>query len=163
MSEGSGSTPPISSKANPQSKFPHDFLLNPCWNPVSSQEPFGKIKQPTLNIPSGSQVHVGDEKCVDGGTKKDHWKMLLRVVCQREIWDLPFIKVILMMEYKLFHNLICLFHGLDMAPKGKTVLSQETIKDCDELYASLPLVHQEKVTGHHYPYPSKPRTAHSSS
>ncbi|MBW0480576.1 hypothetical protein O181_020291 [Austropuccinia psidii MF-1] len=80
-----------------------------------SQEPFGKIKQQTLNIPSGSQVHVGDEK------------------------------------------------QLDMAPKGKSVQSQEPIKDCDELYASLPLVHKEKVTGCHHPYASKPRTTHASS
>ncbi|MBW0529909.1 hypothetical protein O181_069624 [Austropuccinia psidii MF-1] len=33
----------------------------------------------------------------------------------------------------------------------------------DELYASSPLVHKEKVTGRHHPYASKPRTAHSSS
>ncbi|MBW0472664.1 hypothetical protein O181_012379 [Austropuccinia psidii MF-1] len=33
----------------------------------------------------------------------------------------------------------------------------------DELYASLPLVHKEKVTGCHNPYASKPRTAHASS
>ncbi|MBW0535403.1 hypothetical protein O181_075118 [Austropuccinia psidii MF-1] len=33
----------------------------------------------------------------------------------------------------------------------------------DELYASLPLVHKEKVTGPHHPYASKPRTAHASS
>ncbi|MBW0556633.1 hypothetical protein O181_096348 [Austropuccinia psidii MF-1] len=33
----------------------------------------------------------------------------------------------------------------------------------DELYASLPLVHKENVTGCHHPYASKPRTAHASS
>ncbi|MBW0495447.1 hypothetical protein O181_035162 [Austropuccinia psidii MF-1] len=33
----------------------------------------------------------------------------------------------------------------------------------DELYASLPLAHKEKVTGCHHPYASKPRTAHASS
>ncbi|MBW0520695.1 hypothetical protein O181_060410 [Austropuccinia psidii MF-1] len=59
LSEGPGSTPEISSKANPQSKFPQDFLLNPGRNPVASQEPFGKSKQPTLKIPTGSQLHVG--------------------------------------------------------------------------------------------------------
>ncbi|MBW0519081.1 hypothetical protein O181_058796 [Austropuccinia psidii MF-1] len=32
----------------------------------------------------------------------------------------------------------------------------------DELYASSPLVHKEKVTGHHHPYASKPRTGHAS-
>ncbi|MBW0474011.1 hypothetical protein O181_013726 [Austropuccinia psidii MF-1] len=119
FSEGPGSTPEISSKANPQLKFPREFLLNPGWNPVVSQEPFGQSKQPTLNIPSGSQAHVGNEKRVDGGNKKYHWKMLLRV-----IWN----------------------------PKAS-----------DEIYASLPLVHKERVTGCHQPYASKPRTAHASS
>ncbi|MBW0489868.1 hypothetical protein O181_029583 [Austropuccinia psidii MF-1] len=33
----------------------------------------------------------------------------------------------------------------------------------DELYASSPLVHKEKVTGRHHPYASKPRTVHASS
>ncbi|MBW0463821.1 hypothetical protein O181_003536 [Austropuccinia psidii MF-1] len=65
VSEGPGSTPEISSKANPQ-----DFLLNPGGNPMASQEPFGQSKQPTLNIPSGSQVHVGHQKPVDGGQQK---------------------------------------------------------------------------------------------
>ncbi|MBW0478876.1 hypothetical protein O181_018591 [Austropuccinia psidii MF-1] len=70
VSEGPERTPQISSKANPQSKFPHEFLLNPGQNPVASQDPFGKSKHPTLNIPSGSQVHVGGEKKVDGGKQK---------------------------------------------------------------------------------------------
>ncbi|MBW0514464.1 hypothetical protein O181_054179 [Austropuccinia psidii MF-1] len=114
--EGPGSAPEISLKANPRSKFPCEFLLNPGQNPVTSQEPFGQSKQPTLNIPSGSQVHVGHENLVD-----------------------------------------------DMAPKGKSSQSQEPIEDSDELYASLPLIHKEKLTGHHHPYDSKPRTAHASS
>ncbi|MBW0499390.1 hypothetical protein O181_039105 [Austropuccinia psidii MF-1] len=67
VSEGPGSTPEISSKPNPQSKFSCYFLLNPGQNPVGSQEPFERSKQPTLNIPSGSQVHVGNEKQVNGG------------------------------------------------------------------------------------------------
>ncbi|MBW0518662.1 hypothetical protein O181_058377 [Austropuccinia psidii MF-1] len=33
----------------------------------------------------------------------------------------------------------------------------------DGLYASLPLVHKENVTGCHHPYASKPRPAHASS
>ncbi|MBW0571027.1 hypothetical protein O181_110742 [Austropuccinia psidii MF-1] len=33
----------------------------------------------------------------------------------------------------------------------------------DELYASSPLVHKEKVTGHYHPYAPKPRIAHASS
>ncbi|MBW0520711.1 hypothetical protein O181_060426 [Austropuccinia psidii MF-1] len=32
----------------------------------------------------------------------------------------------------------------------------------DELYASSPVVHKEKVTGRHHPYASKPRTGHAS-
>ncbi|MBW0510529.1 hypothetical protein O181_050244, partial [Austropuccinia psidii MF-1] len=68
--EGPESTPEISSKANTQSKYPQDFLLNTGWNPFASQEPFGQSKQPTLNIPPGSQVHVGHEKLVDGGQQK---------------------------------------------------------------------------------------------
>ncbi|MBW0483377.1 hypothetical protein O181_023092 [Austropuccinia psidii MF-1] len=67
VSEGPESTPQISSKANPQSKFLCEFLLNPGWNPVASQDLFGQSKQPTLNIPSGLQVHVGNEEQVDGG------------------------------------------------------------------------------------------------
>ncbi|MBW0593250.1 hypothetical protein O181_132965 [Austropuccinia psidii MF-1] len=70
VSEGPESTLQISSKANPQSKFPREFLLNPGRNPVASQDPFGRSKQPTLNIQSGSQVHVGNEKWVDGGQQK---------------------------------------------------------------------------------------------
>ncbi|MBW0501927.1 hypothetical protein O181_041642 [Austropuccinia psidii MF-1] len=116
MSQGPGSTPEISSKANPQSKFPFDFLLNPFHNQVGSEKPFGKSKQPTLKIPSASHVHVGHEEQVD-----------------------------------------------DMAPKGKTVLSQEPIGDCDELHASSPLIHKEKVTRHHHPYASKARTVYASS
>ncbi|MBW0525837.1 hypothetical protein O181_065552 [Austropuccinia psidii MF-1] len=116
VSEGPEGKPQISSKPYPQSKFPREFLLNPGWNPVASQDPFGRSKQPTLNIQSGSQVHVGNKKRVD-----------------------------------------------DMAPKGKSVQSQEPIEDRDELYASSPLVHKEKVTGHHHPYASKSRTGHASS
>ncbi|MBW0573377.1 hypothetical protein O181_113092 [Austropuccinia psidii MF-1] len=65
VSEGPEGTPKISSNANPQSKFPCELLLNPGRNAVASQGPFGQSKQPTLNIPSGSQVHVGNEKRVD--------------------------------------------------------------------------------------------------
>ncbi|MBW0568332.1 hypothetical protein O181_108047 [Austropuccinia psidii MF-1] len=70
VSEGPGSTPEISSKANPQSKFPREFFLNPGQNPVTSQDPFGQSKQPTLDTPSESQAHVGDEKQIDGGKRK---------------------------------------------------------------------------------------------
>ncbi|MBW0476606.1 hypothetical protein O181_016321 [Austropuccinia psidii MF-1] len=68
--EGPGSTPEISSKANTQLKFPCELLLNPGQNPVASQDPFRQSKQPTLNILSGSQVHVGNENRVDGGQQK---------------------------------------------------------------------------------------------
>ncbi|MBW0493355.1 hypothetical protein O181_033070 [Austropuccinia psidii MF-1] len=67
---GPGRTPEISSKANSQLKSPRELLLNPGWKPVPCQDPFGRSKQPTLNIPSGSQFHVGDEKQVDGGQQK---------------------------------------------------------------------------------------------
>ncbi|MBW0552168.1 hypothetical protein O181_091883 [Austropuccinia psidii MF-1] len=126
VSEGPGGTSEISSKDNPQSKFPCDFLLNPCWNPVTSQQPFGKSKQPTLNIPSGSQLHVGNEKRVDGAKQKQP----LENVTQSGLLE---------------GNMGLMLH------------------QSDEIYASLPLVHKEKVTGHHYPYASKPRTAHASS
>ncbi|MBW0514865.1 hypothetical protein O181_054580 [Austropuccinia psidii MF-1] len=39
--EGPGRTPEISSKANPQLKYPQDFFINPGLNPVTSQQPFG--------------------------------------------------------------------------------------------------------------------------
>ncbi|MBW0549325.1 hypothetical protein O181_089040, partial [Austropuccinia psidii MF-1] len=96
VSEGPEGTPQISSNSNPQSKFPREFLLNPGWNTVASQDLFGQSKQPTLNIPSGSQVHVGNEKQVDGGNQK---RPLENVT-----WS-------------------------DMAPKGKSVQSQEPIED----------------------------------
>ncbi|MBW0580266.1 hypothetical protein O181_119981 [Austropuccinia psidii MF-1] len=37
------------------------------------------------------------------------------------------------------------------------------LKASDQLYASSPLVHKEKVTGRHHPYASKPRTGNASS
>ncbi|MBW0591582.1 hypothetical protein O181_131297, partial [Austropuccinia psidii MF-1] len=112
-------------------------------NPVASQDPFGQSKQPTLNIPSGSQVHVGDERHVDGGRRK---RPLENVTWSGLSEGNP--------GLTLHQN---------MAPKGKSVRSQEPIEDCDELYASSPLIHKEKVTGRHHPYASKPRTAHASS
>ncbi|MBW0532795.1 hypothetical protein O181_072510 [Austropuccinia psidii MF-1] len=126
VSEGPESAPEISSKANPQSKFPHEFLLNPGQNPVASQDPFGRSKQSTLNIPSGSQVHVGNEKGVDGGQRKRP----LENVTQSGLLE---------------GNPALLLH------QG------------DELYASSPLVHKEKVTGCYHPFASKPRTGHASS
>ncbi|MBW0579729.1 hypothetical protein O181_119444 [Austropuccinia psidii MF-1] len=143
VSEGPEGTPQISSNTNPQSKFPHEFLLNPVWNPVASQDPFAQSKQPTLNIPSGSQVHVGNEKRVNGGRHK-------RLLENSTWWGL------------LEGNSGFILHQ-NMAPKGNSVQSQEPIEDCDELYASSPLVHKEKVTGCHHPYASKPRTGHASS
>ncbi|MBW0480982.1 hypothetical protein O181_020697 [Austropuccinia psidii MF-1] len=126
VSEGPGSTAEISSKANPQSQYPQDFLLNPGWNQVASQEPFDQSKQPTLNIPSGSHVYVGHEMPVDGGQQK----RLLENVSQSQLSE------------------------------GNTGL---TLHKSDNLYASLPLVHKEKVTGRHHPYASKPRTSHANS
>ncbi|MBW0506583.1 hypothetical protein O181_046298 [Austropuccinia psidii MF-1] len=119
-------TPEISSKAKNQLKFPHDFLLNPGLNPVESQEPLGKRKQPSLNIPSASQAHVGHEKQVDGGQQKRP----LENVTQNGLLEV---------------NMGLILH------------------QSDELYASLPLVHKENVTGHHHPYTSKPIKGNASS
>ncbi|MBW0486080.1 hypothetical protein O181_025795 [Austropuccinia psidii MF-1] len=143
LSEGPGSTPEIAQKANPQSKFTCEFLLNPGWNPITSQDPFGQSKQPTLNIPSGSQVHVGNEKRVDGRQKR---RPLENVNWSGFLEGNPGLML-----------------PQNMAPKGKSVQSKEPIEDCDELYASSPLVHKEKVTGCHHPYASKTRTGHASS
>ncbi|MBW0489156.1 hypothetical protein O181_028871 [Austropuccinia psidii MF-1] len=109
VSEGPGSTPEISSKANPQLKFPHGSLLNPGQNPVTSQDPFGRSKQPTLNIPSGSQAHVGDEKQFDGRQQKRP----LENVTQSGLSE---------------GNPGLMLHQ-NMAPKGKSVRSQDPIED----------------------------------
>ncbi|MBW0551316.1 hypothetical protein O181_091031 [Austropuccinia psidii MF-1] len=108
VSEGPESTPQISSKANPQSKFPREFLLNPGRNPVTSQDPFGQSKKPTLNIPTGSQVHVGNEKLVDEGQQK---RVLENVTGSGLLEGNP--------GLTLHQN---------MAPKGKSVQSQEQIE-----------------------------------
>ncbi|MBW0477971.1 hypothetical protein O181_017686 [Austropuccinia psidii MF-1] len=119
------------------------FLFNPGWNPVASQDPFGRSKQRTLNIPSGSQVRVGNERWVDGGQQKRP----LENVTWRD----------------LLEGNPALTLNQNMAPKGKSVQSQEPIEDCDELYASWPPVRKEKVTGRHHPSASKPRAVHASS
>ncbi|MBW0511715.1 hypothetical protein O181_051430 [Austropuccinia psidii MF-1] len=141
VSQGPEGTPQISSNTNPQSKFPREFLLNPGQNPVASQDPFGRSKQPTLNNPSGSQVHVGNEKRVDCGKQK---RPLEKATCSGLLEGNP--------ELTLHQNI---------APKGKSVQSQEPIEDCDEVYASSPLVYEEKLPGLHHPYASKPRTGHA--
>ncbi|MBW0484024.1 hypothetical protein O181_023739 [Austropuccinia psidii MF-1] len=137
VSEGPEGMPKISSKANPQSKFPCEFPLNPGQNPVASQDPFGSSKNPNLKIPSGSQVHVGNEKRVDGRRRKRP----LENVTQSGLWE---------------GNPGLALHQ-NLAPKGNSVQSQEPIE-----YPSSPLVHKENVTGHHHPYASKPRTGHAS-
>ncbi|MBW0559676.1 hypothetical protein O181_099391 [Austropuccinia psidii MF-1] len=126
VSEGPEGTPQISSNTNPQSKCPCELFLNPGRNPVTSQDPFGQSKKPNLNIPSGSQVHVGDEKWVDGARQK-----------------------------RPLENLTCC--GLSEGNPGLT------LQKSDELYASSPLFHKEKVTGRHHPYASKTRTGPASS
>ncbi|MBW0518380.1 hypothetical protein O181_058095 [Austropuccinia psidii MF-1] len=110
VSEGPGSTPEISSKANSQSKFPR------------------------------SQVHVGNEKQVDGGQRKRPLENVTRS--------------------GLSEGNAGLVLNQNMAPKGKSVQLRIV---SDELYASSPLVHEEKVTGCHHPYASKPRRGHASS
>ncbi|MBW0517828.1 hypothetical protein O181_057543 [Austropuccinia psidii MF-1] len=126
LSQGPEGTPQIPSNTNPQSKFAREFLFNPSKNPVASPNPFGQSKQPTLNIPSGSQVHVGDEWPVDGGQQKRP--------LENSTWS-----------------------GLLEGNPGLM------LHKSDELYASSPLVHKDKVTERHHPYASKPRAAHASS
>ncbi|MBW0486639.1 hypothetical protein O181_026354 [Austropuccinia psidii MF-1] len=104
---------------------PSDTQMH-VWNPVTSQEPFGQSKQPTLNITSGSHVHVGNEKRLDGGRQK--------ITLENATWS-----------------------GLLEGNPGLT------LHQSNELYASLPLVHKENVTGHNHPYASKLRASHSSS
>ncbi|MBW0498164.1 hypothetical protein O181_037879 [Austropuccinia psidii MF-1] len=67
------------------------------------------------------------------GSKKDHWKILLRV----DFYMAPKFKIVRSQE--------------PIEDSG------------DEIYAYSPLVHKENVTGHHHPYASKPRTCHASS
>ncbi|MBW0514884.1 hypothetical protein O181_054599 [Austropuccinia psidii MF-1] len=134
-SEGPGSTPEISSKAYKQSNFPRDFLLNPCGNPVESQEPLGKSKKPSFNTPSGSWVDGGEEK------------RTLENVAQTDLLE---------------GNPGLSLHQ-NMAPKGKTVQYQEKIEYCDELCASLPLLNKEKVIECQHPYASKTRMSHAGS
>ncbi|MBW0550475.1 hypothetical protein O181_090190 [Austropuccinia psidii MF-1] len=117
VSQGPEGTPQISSNANPQSKFPREFLLNPGRNPVASQDPFGQSKQPTLNIPSGSQVHVGNERRVDGGRQK---RPLENVTWSGLSEGNP--------GLTLHQN---------MAPKGKSVRSHEPIEDYEYDQSSL--------------------------
>ncbi|MBW0493227.1 hypothetical protein O181_032942 [Austropuccinia psidii MF-1] len=119
-----------------------DFLLNPGQNPVTSQDPFGQSKQPTLNIPSGSQFLVGNEKQVDGRQQ------------ERPLQNVTWSGLSEQNSGLILHQ--------NMAPKGNPVQSQAPIEDCDELYASSPLAHKYKVTGRHHPYASKPRTGHAS-
>ncbi|MBW0549280.1 hypothetical protein O181_088995 [Austropuccinia psidii MF-1] len=138
VSEGPGSIPEISSKANPQ-----HFLLNPGQTLVASQEPYGQIKQPTLKIPTGSQYHVDHEKWVDGGRQK---RPLENFTWSGLLEGNPGLTI---------HQ--------NMAPKARQSDLREPIEDCYELYESSPLVHKEKVTGHHHPYASKPITGHASS
>ncbi|MBW0542196.1 hypothetical protein O181_081911 [Austropuccinia psidii MF-1] len=111
---------------------------------VTNWPHLGSSKQPTLNFSSGSQVHVGDEKRVDGGQQK---RPLENVTWSGLSEGKPGLTL---------HK--------NMATKGKSVRSKEAIEDSgDELDASSPLFHKGKITGCHHPYASKPRTGHSSS
>ncbi|MBW0578264.1 hypothetical protein O181_117979, partial [Austropuccinia psidii MF-1] len=94
-------TTPITSSMN--------FLLNPGWNPVAFQDPFGQSKQPTLNIISGSQVHVGNEKRVDGRQQK------------RPLENVTWSGLSERNPGLTLHQ--------NIAPKGKSVRSQEPIED----------------------------------
>ncbi|MBW0469906.1 hypothetical protein O181_009621 [Austropuccinia psidii MF-1] len=112
VSEAPGRTPEISSKANPQSKILHGFLLNIDQNSVESQEPLGKGRQPLINIPSATKVHVGHEKWVDGGQQR------------RPLGNFTWSGLSEGNPGLMLHQ--------NMEPKGKTIQSQEIIEDHDE-------------------------------
>ncbi|MBW0466774.1 hypothetical protein O181_006489 [Austropuccinia psidii MF-1] len=141
VSEQPGSTPENSSKDNPQCQFPRDFLLNPGLNLVASQEPFRQSKQPILKIQTGSPLHVGHEKWVDGRWKKRPLPMLLLVDFWREIWDCHFIKVMnFYASSPLFHKekFTGRQHPYASKPrKGHASSSRETILDDEDENMSL--------------------------
>ncbi|MBW0594162.1 hypothetical protein O181_133877 [Austropuccinia psidii MF-1] len=87
VSEGPEGTPQISSKANPQSKFPCELLLNPGRNPVASQDPLDEVNSQPSIFRQDLRVMWAMKRGLMAGNKKDHWKMLLGVVCWREIQD----------------------------------------------------------------------------
>ncbi|MBW0464306.1 hypothetical protein O181_004021 [Austropuccinia psidii MF-1] len=70
--EGPESTLETSLQDNQHSTFLHYLLLNLGGNPVESQEPFGKSKQPSINIQLSSQAHVRYKKRLMVGKEKDH-------------------------------------------------------------------------------------------
>ncbi|MBW0460286.1 hypothetical protein O181_000001 [Austropuccinia psidii MF-1] len=119
VSEVPGSTTQISSEANPQSKFPFDFLLNPGQNPVACQEPFGQSKQPNLNISSGSQVYVGHEKRVEGAQQK---RPLENVTCSGLLEGSPGFTL----------------HQSDEIYAFSPLVLKEKVTGCHQPYASKP-------------------------
>ncbi|MBW0540130.1 hypothetical protein O181_079845 [Austropuccinia psidii MF-1] len=80
--EGPGSTPEISSKANPQ-----DFLLNPGRNPVASRNPLGEVNSQPSIFHQNLRFMWAMKSWLMVGGKNDHWKMLVRVDFQKEIRD----------------------------------------------------------------------------
>ncbi|MBW0568258.1 hypothetical protein O181_107973 [Austropuccinia psidii MF-1] len=79
VSERPGHTPEISLKANPQSKFTQDFLLNTGWNLVVPRIPLGKVNsKPSIFKHDLSFMWTMKSRLM-AGSKKDHWKMLLGV------------------------------------------------------------------------------------
>ncbi|MBW0461200.1 hypothetical protein O181_000915 [Austropuccinia psidii MF-1] len=64
--EGPGNTPENELPARPHSDFSCGLLLNAGEN-AESQKPLGQIKQPSLNIPSSPEVHVGYDESIDCG------------------------------------------------------------------------------------------------
>ncbi|MBW0542751.1 hypothetical protein O181_082466 [Austropuccinia psidii MF-1] len=126
--------------------IPHISITPIPPNPTNTQMGVSKGPESTPQFSSKANPQLKfpcDEKRFDGGQQK----RLLENVPQSGLSEgNP--------GFTLHQN---------MAPKGKSVQSQEPIEDCDELYASSPLVHKEKVTGYHHPYASKPRTGHASS
>ncbi|MBW0466531.1 hypothetical protein O181_006246 [Austropuccinia psidii MF-1] len=142
MSPNISLTTPITSSMN-GSGLNIDNPTNTKMNVSDGHTPEISSK-PTLNISLGSQVHVDNEKRVDREQQK---RQLENVTWSGLLEGNPGL---------MLHQ--------NMAPKGKEVQSHEPIKVVsDKMFASLPLVHKEKVTGNNHPYCFKPRTDHASS
>ncbi|MBW0534271.1 hypothetical protein O181_073986 [Austropuccinia psidii MF-1] len=70
-----GSTPEISSKANPQFKSPQYFLLNPGRNPRHPRNPLGKLKSQPSRFQQDLSFMWAMKSGLMVGVKKDHCKM----------------------------------------------------------------------------------------
>ncbi|MBW0476677.1 hypothetical protein O181_016392 [Austropuccinia psidii MF-1] len=143
--EGPGSTPGISSKANPQSKFPCDFLLNPGWNPVCPRSPLGKVNSQPSIFHQDLRFMLAMRSGFMGAQKKTIEKCYL-------VWSFEGKSRIDTSSKYGTQRQVCRISG-----------GNQRLMAGDELYASFPLVHKEKVTARQHPYASKPRTVQASS